>query len=64
MSFTDIKEFNHCILEDSETIAFFKNEEDAEAFLEWKKQQPNPNENDYELGEYIDTDVSIYVRGS
>lgn len=64
MSWVDIKEYTHPVLEDGEAIAFFRNEMDARAFLEWKKKQPNPNENDYTIGEYIDIEADVSVRGS
>lgn len=64
MSWVDLKDYNHPVMEDSEAIAFFASRDDAEAFCEWKRQQPNPNKNDYEVGEYVDFDFEVQIRGS
>ena len=64
MSWNDIKDYDKSVLQDGDAIALFKSEEDAQAFLDWKSLQPNPNENDYDLGQYIDTSVDIQINAS
>lgn len=60
----DLKDYSYPVLEDGDVLAFFKSKEDAQAFLEWKVGQPNPNKNDYTVGEYVDTDINIQIQGS
>jgi hypothetical protein len=62
MSYVDITEYNSCVLKDGETVAFFYFNSHAEMFLDFiKKKEPDA---EWEIGEYIDVDVTVYVRGS
>lgn len=54
--FIDIKDLEYSAIKDGTAIAFFVEQEDAVAFIE-------THEDDLRLGQYIDIDVVVSVRG-
>ena len=64
MSWVNIKDYKYSVTKDSEAIAFFVNEEDAEVFLNHKQTQPDADDFMYDIGYYVDIDVDVQIRGS
>ena len=65
MSWNDIKDYGYCAIDaNDEAVAFFNYEKHRDDFVSMVNDFVDDEDKLLTKGEYIDTDVTIQVRGS